>query len=156
MPDDITEPLTASSEPVTASTEAITDEGRAELRRLLAEAAPWELIGGGEYITGLGILVAPDDGGISPENAALIIALRNNAEALLAMIDEQGETIESLSASMLNDLAQGALDRAEQAEAALDRVQELADLTHQIGGTSVSLQSLDAALAGDDNGGGES
>jgi hypothetical protein len=46
----------------------------AHSRELLAAATPgpWRLIGGGEYITGCWIMIAPDDGGVSPENGALI------------------------------------------------------------------------------------
>lgn len=59
-----------------------------EALRRLADAAtpgPWPLFSGGEYVGGVGILVAPDDGGVSPANAAFIAAART---ALPALLDE--------------------------------------------------------------------
>lgn len=53
-----------------------TEEKLAELRAV-AEAAtqgPWELVAGGEYMPATGLVVAPDDGGVSPNNAAHISA----------------------------------------------------------------------------------
>ena len=57
-----------------------------EALRRLADAAtpgPWPLLGGGEYVGGVGLLVAPDDGGVSPANAAFIAAARTAIPALL-------------------------------------------------------------------------
>ena len=57
-----------------------------EQRAQNATPAPWVLIGGGEYVTGAGVLVAPDDGGVSPENAEFIAHSRQDVPALTAAI----------------------------------------------------------------------
>ena len=68
-------------------TERLTDERLAELRTI-AEAATsgdWSLIGGGEYLVGPGIQVAPDDGGVSSADAAHIAAF--DPPTVLALLD---------------------------------------------------------------------
>lgn len=47
---------------------------RAEIEARLAAATPgpWEITGGGEYVSGPGIIVAPDDGGVTDADANLI------------------------------------------------------------------------------------
>lgn len=58
----------------------------AEALRRLADAAtpgPWPLFSGGEYVGGVGIVIAPDDGGVSPANAEFIAAARTALPALL-------------------------------------------------------------------------
>lgn len=63
----------------------------AETRELLADATPgpWEIIGGGEYITPVGIMVAPDDGGVWGVDAELIAA----APRLLAALADEVERL---------------------------------------------------------------
>lgn len=48
---------------------------------------PWELIGGGEYVTGVGICVAPDNGGVTGPNAEFIAAARTLVPELVAEVE---------------------------------------------------------------------
>ena len=61
---------------------------REALARIRAQAdaateGPWELLGDGEYVSGPGILVAPDDGGVTSADAEFIAAARTTVPALL-------------------------------------------------------------------------
>jgi len=137
----------------------IPPERREELRRLADEATPgpWPLFSGGEYVGGVGILVAPDDGGVSPANAAFIAASRQAIPDLLdendalraelrtakdhlrqAMIEMQGseqwaERIEhrAIRAEARADIRGRAVaiyqDRARQAEARVKAVEDMCD-----------------------------
>lgn len=82
--------------------------------RALADAAtegPWELIGGGEYVTGVSILVAPDDGGVTSADAAFIAAARNALPQLLDQLDQQEAELDSWMARAYE--AEGKLWKAE-------------------------------------------
>ena len=48
---------------------------------------PWKLIGGGEYVTGVGVLVAPDDGGVTSADAEFIAAARSLLPELVAEVE---------------------------------------------------------------------
>ena len=66
---------------------------RETLNRIRAQAAaategPWELLGGGEYVSGPGILVAPDDGGVTSADAEFIAAARTTVPALLDALEK--------------------------------------------------------------------
>lgn len=52
-----------------------------------ATAGPWELIGGGEYVTGVSILVAPDDGGVTDCDAEFIAHARADLPRLLDAVE---------------------------------------------------------------------
>ena len=52
-----------------------------------ATEGPWELLGGGEYVSGPDILVAPDDGGVTSADAEFIAAARTTVPALLDLAD---------------------------------------------------------------------
>ena len=59
----------------------------AKVLRERAEAAtpePWEVVGGGEYVQGPGILVAPDDGGVTTTDADLIATMHPGVALALA------------------------------------------------------------------------
>ena len=59
--------------------------------RAQADAAtegPWELLGDGEYVSGPGILVAPDDGGVTSADAEFIAAARTDVPALLDALEK--------------------------------------------------------------------
>ena len=59
--------------------------------RAQADAAtegPWELLGDGEYVSGPGILVAPDDGGVTSADAEFIAAARTTVPALLDALEK--------------------------------------------------------------------
>lgn len=69
----------------------MTDLNLNELRKV-AEAAtpgPWTLIGGGEYLTPIGLMVAPDDGGVWPEDATHIATF--DPPTVLALLDRVAE-----------------------------------------------------------------
>ena len=66
---------------------------REALARIRAQAdaateGPWELLGDGEYVSGPGILVAPDDGGVTSADAEFIAAARTNVPALLDALEK--------------------------------------------------------------------
>ena len=66
---------------------------RETLNRIRAQAAaategPWELLGGGEYVSGPDILVAPDDGGVTSADAEFIAAARTTVPALLDALEK--------------------------------------------------------------------
>ena len=80
----------------------------------LADAAtpgPWELIGGGEYVSGPSLLVAPGDGGVSPANAAFIAAAREAVPHLLDQLDQRERELDSWMARAYE--AEGKLWKAE-------------------------------------------
>ena len=52
-----------------------------------ATEGPWELLGDGEYVSGPGILVAPDDGGVTSADAEFIAAARTTVPALLDLAE---------------------------------------------------------------------
>lgn len=100
---------------------------RETLTRIRAQAdaateGPWELLGDGEYVSGPGILVAPDDGGVTSADAEFIAAARTTVPALL-------------------DLADAVLDLADRLDA------EAADDFDGVSGTSVSLVKYETAKA---------
>ena len=53
-----------------------------------ATEGPWELLGDGEYVSGPGILVAPDDGGVTSADAEFIAAARTTVPALLDALEK--------------------------------------------------------------------
>ena len=66
---------------------------REALARIRAQAdaateGPWELLGDGEYVSGPGILVAPDDGGVTSADAEFIAAARTDGPALLDALEK--------------------------------------------------------------------
>ena len=66
---------------------------RETLARIRAQAdaateGPWELLGDGEYVSGPGILVAPDDGGVTSADAEFIAAARTTVPALLDALEK--------------------------------------------------------------------
>ena len=62
-----------------------------EARANAATEGPWDLIGGGEYVTPVGIMVAPDDGGVNGADAEFIAHARTDmpdmAAALRAVLE---------------------------------------------------------------------
>ena len=69
------------------------NDPRETLNRIRAQAAaategPWELLGGGEYVSGPDILVAPDDGGVTSADAEFIAAARTTVPALLDALEK--------------------------------------------------------------------
>ena len=58
-----------------------------EARTNAATEGPWELLGDGEYVSGPGILVAPDDGGVTSADAEFIAAARTTVPALLDALE---------------------------------------------------------------------
>ena len=59
-----------------------------EARTNAATEGPWELLGDGEYVSGPGILVAPDDGGVTSADAEFIAAARTTVPALLDALEK--------------------------------------------------------------------
>ena len=59
-----------------------------EARANAATPGPWELLGDGEYVSGPGILVAPDDGGVTSADAEFIAAARTTVPALLDALEK--------------------------------------------------------------------
>ena len=59
-----------------------------EARTNAATEGPWELLGDGEYVSGPGILVAPDDGGVTSADAEFIAAARTDVPALLDALEK--------------------------------------------------------------------
>lgn len=69
------------------------NDPREILARIRAQAdaateGPWELLGDGEYVSGPGILVAPDDGGVTSADAEFIAAARTTVPALLDALEK--------------------------------------------------------------------
>ena len=63
-----------------------------------ATEGPWELLGDGEYVSGPGILVAPDDGGVTSADAEFIAAARTNVPWLLEQIERRDKALEAVRA----------------------------------------------------------
>ena len=68
------------------------NDPREALARIRAQAdaateGSWELLGDGEYVSGPGILVAPDDGGVTSADAEFIAAARTTVPALLDALE---------------------------------------------------------------------
>ena len=57
-----------------------------KLTELRGGGPTWALEGGDEWISPLGIDVAPDDGGVSPKDARLIVTLHRTIDAQLAVL----------------------------------------------------------------------
>ena len=53
---------------------------------------PWTLEGGGEWIFPIGVTVAPDDGGVTPRQADLIVTLHRTIDAQLAFLRDDYES----------------------------------------------------------------
>ena len=70
-----------------------------EARANAATPGPWELLGDGEYVSGPGILVAPDDGGVTSADAEFIAAARTTVPALLDALEKVLELHESFEGS---------------------------------------------------------
>lgn len=70
------------------------DLDRLEALANAATKGPWTLIGGGEYVTGVGVVVAPDDGGVTPEDAEFIAHARTDVPALIAEVERLRAQIE--------------------------------------------------------------
>ena len=69
-----------------------------------ATPGPWELIGGGEFVTGADVLVAPDDGGVTADNAIFIAHAREDVPALLAEVERLRDGIAELVEDFLSDI----------------------------------------------------
>ena len=72
-----------------------------QLEKVAQEATdgPWKLLGGGEYVTPIGVMVAPDDGGVSPEDAVYIATFDPpTALALVARLREAEAKVERVEA----------------------------------------------------------
>lgn len=57
-----------------------------EARANAATPGPWQLLGDGEYVSGPGILVAPDDGGVTSADAEFIAAARTTVPDMAAAL----------------------------------------------------------------------
>ena len=57
-----------------------------EARANAATEGPWDLIGGGEYVTPVGIMVAPDDGGVNGADAEFIAHARTDVPDMAAAL----------------------------------------------------------------------
>lgn len=98
---------------------------REALARIRAQAdaateGPWELLGDGEYVSGPGILVAPDDGGVTSADAEFIAAARDPLTIAREVLDLTHED-ETVTVCSVPDNKAAALARA------VLRVEELAD-----------------------------
>ena len=51
-----------------------------------ASRGPWELLGGGEWISPIGIAVAPDDGGLGPKDADFVVNAPADQSRLIAAV----------------------------------------------------------------------
>lgn len=90
-------------------TRKITPAQLDEIEAVAKEATPgpWEVIGGGEYVTPIGVMVAPDDGGVSPEDATHIatfdpsttLALVAEVRELRARLSDVSSVAQSVDAS---------------------------------------------------------
>ena len=74
---------------------------REALARIRAQAdaateGPWELLGDGEYVSGPGILVAPDDGGVTSADAEFIAAARTDVPWLLEQVKLRDKALEAV------------------------------------------------------------
>ena len=74
---------------------------REALARIRAQAdaateGPWELLGDGEYVSGPGILVAPDDGGVTSADAEFIAAARTDVPWLLEQVGLRDKALEAV------------------------------------------------------------
>ncbi|MGN7133404.1 hypothetical protein ACTHQY_09035 [Rhodococcoides corynebacterioides] len=70
----------------TTGADTALDLDAIEARADAATVGPWTLIGGGEYVTGAGLLVAPDDGGVSSDDAEFIAHARTDVPVLVAEV----------------------------------------------------------------------
>ena len=73
---------------------------RETLARIRAQAdaateGPWELLGDGEYVSGPGILVAPDDGGVTSADAEFIAAARTDVPWLLDQVESRDKALDA-------------------------------------------------------------
>lgn len=140
---------------------------------------PWELIGGGEYVTGVGVCVAPDDGGVTDADARFIAQAHTLMPELVAEVEKlrgacktlggvvEGQCRMALDASGLHHLidedgdgdwglvwerlAELGTDN-EQLRAIVERVRELAENPATYSGTgvvAVKPERIIAALEAD-------
>lgn len=58
-------------------------------RLAAATPGPWELLGGNEYISPIGITVAPDDGGVTSRDAEFIAHAPEDIAWLLGEVERQ-------------------------------------------------------------------
>ena len=66
-----------------------------EARTNAATEGPWELLGDGEYVSGPGILVAPDDGGVTSADAEFIAAARTDVPWLLDQVESRDKALDA-------------------------------------------------------------
>lgn len=59
---------------------------RARIEQAASEG-PWEINGAGEYVSGVGLMVAPDDGGVSGTNAEFIADARTAMPKMRAALE---------------------------------------------------------------------
>lgn len=57
-----------------------------EARANAATKGPWEIIGGGEYVSGPDILVAPGEGGVTDADAEFIAHARRDVPRLIGAV----------------------------------------------------------------------
>ena len=67
-----------------------------EARANAATEGPWELLGDGEYVSGPGILVAPDDGGVTSADAEFIAAARTDVPWLLDQVESRDKALDAV------------------------------------------------------------
>lgn len=70
-------------------------------RLAAATSEPWKLLGGGEYIYPIGVLVTPDDGGVNDADAALIVNAPSDLAALIAEVERLREAVKPAVTSAL-------------------------------------------------------
>ncbi|WP_454232052.1 hypothetical protein [Mycolicibacterium fortuitum] len=110
---------------------------------------PWEIIGGGEYVTGVGILVAPDDGGVTSGDAEFIAQARTLVPELVAEVERLQAARRDESRYLVethNDRAD-LLREVERLRATVERVRELAHNPETWSGTQVVTVSPRRILA---------
>ena len=95
---------------------------------------PWELIGGNEYITGVSVCVAPDDGGVTGPDAAFIAASRTLVPELVAEVErlrsnllQQDELVWRLEQGARRYRTEGRAEKGEGIHWALATIVEMSD-----------------------------
>lgn len=99
-----------------------------------ATPGPWTLIGGGEYLTPIGLMVAPDDGGVWPEDATHIAAF--DPPTVLALLDRVAE-LEAKVARVNAEYARHVCDR----DALADKVARLEALRQAAGRSEAEIKA---------------
>jgi len=69
-----------------------------EARIEAATEGPWEVIGGGEYVTGVGVGIGVHDGGIRPADATFIAHTRTDVPWLVEQVIVRDEALRAVLA----------------------------------------------------------